>query len=55
MSGLVLGYTFLKFTARSSCIVRTIGASKNIEPRAHILASSFETAGYAGLLRTRLS
>jgi hypothetical protein len=52
---LVLGDTLLKLTARSSRAVRTVGTLKNVKPGAHENASSFETAGHAGLLRTRLS
>ena len=51
ISRLMFCDALLEFAARGSCGIGTIGASKDVKPRAHMHASSFETAGCAGLLR----
>jgi len=54
LSSLVLGNAGFKIGTRRSCVISVVRAPKNIEPSAHLPAPSFETAGFADLLRTRL-
>jgi hypothetical protein len=55
MASLVFSKALLKLSTSRARAIGAVCAAKDIKPSAHENASSFETAGSTGLLRTRLA